>query len=418
MMEARDEERLRTLQEREAEARRQNLAKIRPSNPGAVALAQRHYIVLHRSRATNYACRFPNEIHTSVERRRRKEGGELYEAWRSDPDAMGLAQPAVGKPWVVVPDSFANGIDINPAVLMGLAGADGSYWAYAATSNGKDPRVEHRFAIRLQNSANNVRLLSAAKQLIGSGSVKVFAEKLLGYYVTVKFECADKICIKFLADYWRLAGPRAFQCQLAMFAQDVCKIGSYRRNLGQDVTDAQDMYMAALAAAKKEEPIRDTPDAIRSYYELATGHGEETFLDMLLGFLIGDGGAYVLSTGYRIGLYQSHRAFLVGWSQALEGYRFGALSISDSPMLRKKLGNRIVAHTRTPYKGVIEGEAACRKLARALVATAERRGLLFDPKVRTLQMMRDRPFSLDVLRDYRERNAEEAEAAEAEEGNV
>ena len=58
MMEARDE---RTLQEREAEARRQNLAKIRPSNPGAVALAQRHYIVLHRSRATN-ACRFPNEI--------------------------------------------------------------------------------------------------------------------------------------------------------------------------------------------------------------------------------------------------------------------------------------------------------------------------------------------------------------------
>ena len=79
---------------------------------------------------------------------------------------------------------------------MGLAGADGSYWAYAATSNGKDPRVEHRFAIRLQNSANNVRLLSAAKQLIGSGSVPLRRE-LLGYYVTVKFECADKICIKF-----------------------------------------------------------------------------------------------------------------------------------------------------------------------------------------------------------------------------
>ena len=30
-------------------------------------------------------------------------------------------------------------------------------------------------------------------------------------------------------------------------------------NLPQDVTDAQDMYVAALAAAKKEEPVRDTP---------------------------------------------------------------------------------------------------------------------------------------------------------------
>ena len=32
-----------------------------------------------------------------------------------------------------------------------------------------------------------------------------------------------------------------------------------------------------------------------------------------------------------------------------------------------------------------------------------------------MPMMRDRPFSLDVLRDYSERNAVEAEAAEAEE---
>ena len=68
--------------------------------------------------------------------------------------------------------------------------------------------------------------------------------------------------------------------------------------------------------------------------------------------------------------------------------------------------------TRTKYRGVIEGEAACRKLARALVAAAERRGLLFDKKVRTLQMMRDRPFSQEVLRDW---NAEESEASEAEE---
>ena len=383
-----------------------------------MALARSNYIDLPRSRHTNYACRFPTEIHTRDQRRRRKEGGELYEAWRSDPDAMGLAQPSVGNKWIKVPDSFADGIDINPAVLMGLAGADGSYGAYEKSKNvnGADYTwVRNSFFIKLKNSAANVRLLSAVKQLIGSGEVYVFSDRNMGYYVNVKFDCGNKKCTTFLADYWRLAGPRAFQCQLAMFAQDVCKIGSYRRNLGQDVTDAQDMYMAALAAAKKEEPLRDTPEAIQSYYELATGHGEETFLDMLLGFLIGDGGAYVLSTGYRIGLYQSHRAFLVGWSQALEGYRFGALSISDSPMLRKKLGNRIVAHTRTPYKGVIEGEAACRKLARALVATAERRGLLFDPKVRTLQMMRDRPFSLDVLRDYSERNAVEAEAAEAEE---
>ena len=43
---------------------------------------------------------------------------------------MGLAQPSVGNKWIKVPDSFADGIDINPAVLMGLAGADGSYWAY------------------------------------------------------------------------------------------------------------------------------------------------------------------------------------------------------------------------------------------------------------------------------------------------
>ena len=260
--------------------------------------------------------------------------------------------------------------------------------------------------------AENVRLLSAAKQLIGSGSVKVFAEKLLGYYVLVKFECSDEKCIKFLADYWRLAGPRAFQCQLAMFAQDVCKIGSHLQNTPQDVTDAQDMYMAALAAAKKEEPLRDTPEAIRSYFELAKYYGKDSFLEMLLGFLIGDGGAYVLSRGYRIGLYQSHRAFLVAWSQALADYGFGALKVTERPIEKKTLGNRVVASTRTPYKGGVVGEAACRGLAEALVAAAARRGLLFDEKVRTLQMMRDRPFSQEVLRDW---NAEESEASEAEE---
>ena len=175
--------------------------------------------------------------------------------------------------------------------------------------------------------------------------------------------------------------------------------------------------MAALAAAKKEEPVRDTPEAVQSYYELATGHGEDSFLDMLLGFLIGDGSAYVTSRGYVIGLYQSHRAFLVGWSQALEGYRFGALSLTSRPIRKQTLGNRVITSTRTQYKGVVVGEAACRKLARALVARAERGGLLFDPKVRTLQMMRDRPFSREVFLDYRQRNAEEAEAAEAEEGN-
>ena len=81
------------------------------------------------------------------------------------------------------------------------------------------------------------------------------------------------------------------------------------------------------------------------------------------------------------------------------------------------LGNRVVTSTRMAYRAQVNGEAACRELARALVAAAERRGLLFDEKVRTLQMMRDRPFSQDVFLDYRERNAEEAEAAEAEEGN-
>ena len=379
-----------------------------------MALATSNYLDLPTSRATNYACRFPTEIHTADERRRRTEGGELYEAWLSDPDAMGLAQPSVGNKYIKVPDSFAHGIDMNAAVLMGLAGADGSYWAYEISSTS----VAHHFAIKLQNSAENVRLLSAAKQLIGSGSVKVFAEKLLGYYVLVKFECSDEKCIKFLADYWRLAGPRAFQCQLAMFAQDVCKIGSGLRNLPQHVTDAQDMYMAALAAAKKEEPLRDTPEAIRSYFELAKYYGKDSFLEMLLGFLIGDGGAYVLSRGYRIGLYQSHRAFLVAWSQALDYYDFGALSITQNPITKQTLGNRVVMSTRTKYRGVIEGEAACRKLARALVAAAERRGLLFDKKVRTLQMMRDRSFSEEVLDDWRQRNAEEAEAAEAEEGNV
>ena len=414
MLEASYAERLRTFQEREPEARRRNLARIPPADPRAVALASSNFIDLPRSRDTNYACRFPTEIHTDDERLRRKEGGELYEAWRSDPDAMGLAQPATGNKWIKVPDSFANGIDMNPAVLMGLAGADGSYWAY---ENQGETTVSHRFAIKMKNSAGNVRLLSAAKQLIGSGEVYVMGEKHLGYYVRVSFECRDKKCIKFLADYWRLAGPRAFQCQLAMFAQDVCKIGSRLRNLPQHVTDAQDMYMAALAAAKKEEPLVDTPEAVQSYYELATGHGEESFLDMLLGFLIGDGGAYVTSTGYKIGLYQSHRAFLVGWSQALERYRFGALSMTQYPITKQTLGNRVVTSTRTKYKGVVVGEAACRRLARALVAAAERRGLLFDEKVRTLQMMRDRPFSQDVFLDYRERNAEEAEAAEAEEGN-
>ena len=97
-----------------------------------------------------------------------------------------------------------------------------------------------------------------------------------------------------------------------------------------------------------------------------------------------------------ISLYQSHRAFLVGWSQALEGYSFGALSISDHPIKKQTLGNRVVESTRTKYRGQIWDEAACRKLARALVAAAERRGLLFVEKVRTLQMMRDRPFSQEV----------------------
>ena len=54
----------------------------------------------------------------------------------------------------------------------------------------------------------------------------------------------------------------------------------------QDVTDAQDMYVAALAAAKKEEPVRDTPEAIRSYYELAKYYGKDSFLEMLLGNLV------------------------------------------------------------------------------------------------------------------------------------
>ena len=67
------------------------------------------------------------------------------------------------------------------------------------------------------------------------------------------------------------------------------------------------------------------------------------------------------------------------------------------------------------YRAQVNGEAACRELARALVAAAERRGLLFVEKVRTLQMMRDRPFSREVFLDYRQRNAEESEAIEAEE---
>ena len=82
------------------------------------------------------------------------------------------------------------------------------------------------------------------------------------------------------------------------------------------------------------------------------------------------------------------------------------------------LGNRVVTSTRMAYRAQVNGEAACRELARALVAAAERRGLLFVEKVRTLQMMRDRSFSEEVLDDWRQRNAEEAEAAEAEEGNV
>ena len=76
------------------------------------------------------------------------------------------------------------------------------------------------------------------------------------------------------------------------------------------------------------------------------------------------------------------------------------------------LGNRVVTSTRMAYRAQVNGEAACRELARALVAAAERRGLLFVEKVRTLQMMRDRPFSQEVLRDW---NAEESEASEAEE---
>ena len=167
-------------------------------------------------------------------------------------------------------------------------------------------------------------------------------------------------------------------------------------NLPQDVTDAQDMYVAALAAAKKEEPVRDTPEAIRSYYELAKYYGKDSFLEMLLGFLIGDGGAYMRSWGYVIGLYQSHRAFLVGWSQALDYYGFGALSITSSPIAESVVGNRVVTSTRMAYRAQVNGEAACRELARALVAAAERRGLLFVEKVRTLQMMRDRPFSQEV----------------------
>ena len=273
-------------------------------------------------------------------------------------------------------------------------------------------RIKSKFGIQLKNSAENVRLLSAAKQLFGTGEVYVFAEKQMGYYPRASFWCSDKKCTKFLADYWRLAGPRAFQCQLAMFAQDVCKIGSGLSNLPQDVTDAQDMYVAALAAAKKEEPVRDTPEAIRSYYELAKYYGKDSFLEMLLGFLIGDGGAYMRSWGYVIGLYQSHRAFLVGWSQALDYYGFGALSITSNPIAESVVGNRVVTSTRMAYRAQVNGEAACRELARALVAAAERRGLLFVEKVRTLQMMRDRPFSQEVLRDW---NAEESEASEAEE---
>ena len=49
-----------------------------------MALVRRYYIDLPRSRDTNYACRFPKEIHTNAERLRRKEGGDLYEAWLSD----------------------------------------------------------------------------------------------------------------------------------------------------------------------------------------------------------------------------------------------------------------------------------------------------------------------------------------------
>ena len=60
------------------------------------------------------------------------------------------------------------------------------------------------------------------------------------------------------------------------------------------------------------------------------------------------------------------------------------------------LGNRVVTSTRMAYRAQVNGEAACRELARALVAAAERRGLLFVEKVRTLQMMRDRPFSQEV----------------------
>ena len=73
---------------------------------------------------------------------------------------------------------------------------------------------------------------------------------------------------------------------------------------------------------------------------------------------------------------------------------------------------------RGAEKDACADEDVDRQLARALVAAAERRGLLFDKKVRTLQMMRDRSFSEEVLDDWRQRNAEEAEAAEAEEGNV
>ena len=147
----------------------------------------------------------------------------------------------------------------------------------------------------------------------------------------------------------------------------------------------------------EEGASRDTPEAIQSYYELATGHGEETFLDMLLGFLIGDGGARFIHWLQNRPLPVASRVL----SRVVEArYRFGrAVNIGQPDAEEEARQPHRRAYADAP--SLTEGEAACRKLARALVATAERRGLLFDPKVRTLQMMRTGLFP--GPRDYRER---------------
>ena len=139
---------------------------------------------------------------------------------------------------------------------------------------------------------------------------------------------------------------------------------------------------------------------------------------MLLGFLIGDGGAYMRSWGYVIGLYQSHRAFLVGWSQALDYYGFGALSITSSPIAESVVGNRVVTSTRMS------------RVADGLQSSSQRRGGLQGARPRVGGGCREtrptfRREGADVANDagpaffpggMRDWNAEESdEAAEAEE---